>query len=246
MLFKHLLNRGVTLIIAALLSQGCSNHFVPAVGPTFSSNEETLDYFPLNEGYSCTFEINTSYGSSEMISYTVGKVVAFQGGLATLWISNDNGQKDTSYFVLNGSSLIFYEGIKSAPEVILDLPLTVGKSWNRYDTPESEIPDTTTIDGNDFIIKDTTNAGNGAGLSPSFLTDGLAVMTVDKIESVELSNGRFYSGVYRVSNVAGSNAKNYYWYAPGVGMVKYVLGAVESENPSGGIQAELMYYGYNY
>lgn len=71
-------------------------------------------------------------------------------------------------------------------------------------------------------------------------------MTVDKLESIELTSGRYFSGVYRVSNDAGANTRNYYWYAPGVGLVKYVLGAVDSNDPTGGIQAELIDYGYNY
>ncbi len=245
MLFSRLFNKGISLVVAAFISQGCSNHFVQAVGPDASSTEETPDYFPLNPGYSLTYEISTAYGSSELISYTVGRQVSFQGGQATEWINSDNGRKDTSYFVLNGSSLIFYEGIQSAPEVILDLPLAVGKSWDRHGTPGSKITDTTIRAGDIIIIKDSTGTNNESGLSSSFLTEGRAIMTIDKIESIELNNGRYYSGVYRVSNDAGANTRNFYWYAPGVGLIKYVLGAVESENPSGGVGAELLYYGYN-
>ncbi len=245
MSFERLLNKGLTLAIAAMLSQGCSNHFVQAVGPnTFSANEAP-SYFPLEEGYQAAYEIGTAYGSPEIVSYTVGKDVPFLGGTATLWIVNDNGHKDTSYFVQNGSALMYYEGKQSVPEIVLDLPLTLGKSWSRFDTPESQITDTSTTGGG-IIIKDSSQSGNGISFVSSFPVDGLALMTVDKTESVELSNGRYYSGVYRVSNEAGGGTQNYYWYAPGVGMIKYVLGGTNPENPTGGVQAEMISHGYAY
>lgn len=242
MLFRHLFNRGTGLIIAALISQGCSNNFVQAVGPTFSTADEFLNYFPLDAGYNSTYEVRTSSGTSEIIAYTVGEDVSFQGAAATPWIKNGYDRKDTSYFVLSGSSLVFYDSKTSSPEVILEFPLSVGNSWSRFDIPETEISDSAGDDG--ISNKDTTKFDDGSSLSATFFSDGQPLMTVDKLESVELSNGRYYSGVYRVSNDAGGGARNYYWYAPGVGMIKFVLGSTASDDPTGGVQAELIYYSY--
>lgn len=242
MSWKLLIRKGITLVIAACVSQGCSNNFVTATEPNFSAGEDSPIYFPLDEGFSSTFQVSTSYGSTSMISYTIGEEVDFEGGKAIPWISSQNGIKDTSFFVLNGNSLVFYDKRKSEPEVVLEFPLTIGNSWDRYIIPESGDNGDTGGGG----LKDSTNNGGGASLAASFFTEGSPVMTVDRVESIELSNGRYYSGAYRVSNDAGSNSRNYYWYAPGVGMIKYVLGAVDSDNPTGGVQAELLYYDYNF
>ena len=243
--FFRLLNKGIAFAIAALLSQGCSNHFVQAVGPTTYSINEAASFFPLEEGYQTTYQINSIYGASERFSYVVGKDVSFLSETATLWIANSNGRKDTSFLVQNGSSLMFYEGNNSKPEIILDFPLTLGKTWSRFDTPGSQIIDTTSAGGG-TINKDSTLGDNGVNLASNFPTEGQALMTVDKIESVELSDGSYYSGVARVSNDAGGNTRNYYWYASGVGLIKYILGGTNPKDPTGGIQAELISHGFTF
>ncbi|MGH8015327.1 MAG: hypothetical protein ACREBV_03965 [Candidatus Zixiibacteriota bacterium] len=178
-----------------------------------------------------------------MISFKVGMSVMFKGMEATEWIKSENYDKDTSYFVQNGSALVFYETRNSSPEVILDLPLAVGKSWSRFDVIESQITDSTASDGG-IVIKDSTDLG--ANLASTFPTEGKSLMIVDKIESVELKKGEYYSGVYRISNDAGNNTRNYYWYAPGIGLIKYMYGAIDSAEPSGGVTAELVFHGYDY
>ena len=243
MQFYRLLNKGITLAIAALLSQGCSNHFVQAVAPTTYSVDETASFFPLEQGYQSTYQVGSNFGSSNVVSYTVGKDVSLLGETATLWIAYNNGHKDTSYFVRNENSLIFYEGKQSEPEIILDFPLTLGKTWSRFYVPGTQIDDSTDSGGG-TIDKDSTLDDNGVGLASNFPIEGMAQMTVDKIESVELSDGNYYSGVIRVSNDAGGNTRNYYWYASGIGLIKYILGGVNPQNPSGGIQAELISHGY--
>lgn len=245
MLFYRLLNKGITLAIAALLSQGCSNHFVQAVAPTTNSIDEVASFFPLEEGYRASYQISSAYSDLGVVSYTVGKDVPFLGASATLWIANNNGHKDTSYFVQNGSSLVFYEEKNSDPEIILNFPLALGKTWSRFGTLESQITDTTGT-GGVIIDKDSTLGDIGVSLASTFPIEGYALMTVDKIESVELSDGSYYSGVARVSNDAGGNTRNYYWYASGVGLIKYILGGNNPENPTGGIQAELISHGYTF
>ena len=241
----RLLNSGITLAIAAFLLQGCSNNFVQAVAPTTYSIGEAASFFPLEEGYQASYQIGSIYGSSEIVSYTVGQDVSLLGQTATLWIANNDGRKDTSYFVQNGSSLVFYEDKKSEPEIILDFPLTLGKTWSRFDIPESQNIDTTGTDSGN-IDKDSTLGDGALGLTSTFPIEGTALMTVDKIESVELSDGSYYSSVVRVSNDAGGNTRNYYWYASGIGMIKYILGGINPENPTGGIQAELISHGYSF
>jgi len=242
MSLKNILVRGIIVVFAISIIQGCSNNFVPASQPTFGSTQQGPDYFPLNEGFQTTFEISSANGSAVQITYTVGKEVPFLGRLATEWIKIENGTKDTSYLVLNSSSLEFYESRNSSPEVILDLPLAVGKTWSRFEINDSQLNDTSAGNGG-IVVKDGTD---GPDLAVSILNEGYATMMVDKIESLELGRAGYHSGVYRVSNDAGSNTRNYYWYAAGLGLIKFMHGATNSQNPSGGVTGELVSYGYKY
>jgi len=237
---KRLLFHGATLLVATILTLGCSNNFVQSVNPYVYGSSASAEYFPLLEGYHTTYQITNSNGSSEIISYTVGREVPFLADSATEWISDDNVSKKTNYFVMDGNTLKYYENDKSTPEVVLEFPLTLGKTWSRFDNPASHINDTGTTVVNP-LLKDSSNVGVSF---VSFLSEGVSLMTVDKIESIELSNGVFYSDAIRVSNDAGGSSHNYFWYAPGVGLVKYVLGAVDSQNPVGAVGSELISYGF--
>lgn len=241
MSFKRKFVLGAMLLSIIFVSQSC-NHFVQATAPDFDFSTSAPEYFPLNEGFSTTYEINNSNGPTESISYKVGRQISFHTGIATEWISNRNGVKDTSYFVQTSSSLIFYESKKAKPEVILINPLTAGKSWSRFDVSDNGVVDTNSIINPQDKPNDTT--GGGINLV-SFPTDGSDQMMVDKIESVELDRIGYFSKVVRVSNDAGGGAKNYYWYAEGVGMIKYVLGATNFNDPHGSVEGELIYYGYS-
>jgi hypothetical protein len=243
MLLKHLLIRGFAFVIAGSFSAGCSNNFVTAVAPNTYSANQNPEYFPLAEGFRTSYEMTSITSSPAMVTYTVGEAVPFQSTTATEWIKYMNGQKDTGYFVLNGSALVLYESKKAAPEIILDFPLSVGKSWSRFDNPSSEISDT--IDFDDGILVKDSGQGEPS-LSSSFPTEGMDIMTVDKFESIELENGRYFSGVYRVSNDAGNGTRNYYWYAPGVGLIKFIYGASDPQKPGGGLQGELISYGFTF
>lgn len=244
MFIKHLLVKGFAFVIAGALSQGCSNNFVTTAAPNMSlTTNQGPEYFPLNEGFRTTYEETSISSSSSMMFYTVGKTVPFQGTTGIEWIKSQNGHKDTSIFVQSANSLIFYERKKSAPKVILNFPLSVGKTWSRFESSGFQIADTTQIE-NGIVDKESGNSG--ASLSASFPIEGEALMTVDKIESIELKNGSYFSGVYRVSNDAAGGTRNYYWYAPGIGLIKYMHGASNPQNPSGGLTGELITYGYKY
>jgi hypothetical protein len=234
----------ITLILAtfSLIFSGCNNHFVQATGPDFSIAGNSPDYFSLGEGFTTTYVISSKYGSSETITYTVGKQISFLTGTAIEWISNKDGEIDTGYFVYANNSLLFYESKKSQPQVVLSEPLTVGSSWSRFvsDDTDGQLDDTTTVDIQDK--GETDNSGGGV-LQVSYPVEGSEMLTVDKIETVELSRIGIFSKVIRISNDTQNGAKNYYWYAANVGMIKYVLGATSSDDPRGNIEAELVYYG---
>jgi hypothetical protein len=69
-------------------------------------------------------------------------------------------------------------------------------------------------------------------------------MTVEEAGTLYLTNGDYYTAAYRVSTETGGVLTNYYWFVPGVGLVKYVIGATEDNPANGNIVGELMEYGF--
>ena len=234
----------IILIISAF-GWGCSGHFVTASDPASFSNTDVVEYFPLDESYQATFELTELNRASELIVFKVGKKIPFLEDSAVQWISKIGNSVDTGYVVVSSNSLTIYESSNSAGEKILDIPLTVGKSWSRYSTISAGIEDDFTIIITDNkLTNDTGNTDDSEVATKSFPTDGAAVMTVDKYESIQLSNGDYYSNTVRISNDGGGSTKNYYWFAPGVGLVKYVIGSLDANNPTGNIEAELISHGF--
>ncbi len=236
----------IILIISAF-AWGCSGHFVTASDPVSFSNNDVVQYFPLDESYQSTFELTEVNQASEFIVFKIGKKIPFLEDSAVQWISIVGNSVDTGFIVISSNSLTIYESSNSGGEKILDIPLTVGKSWSRFSSISAGTEDDFTIIITDNkLTNDSGVTGDSGVANKSFPTDGSAVMTVDKYESILLSNGDYYSNTVRISNDGSGSTRNYYWFAPGVGLVKYVIGSLDSNEPKGNIEAELISHGFSY
>ena len=233
------------ILIISALALGCSGHFVTASDPASFSNSDVVEYFPLEPGYQTTFELTETNGSSEIIVFKVGKKVPFLQDSATQWIARNGSSVDTGFAVISSGSLTIYESTNSGGEKILDIPLTVGKSWSRFSSISTGTEDDFTIIITDNkLTNDSGSTGDSGITNKSFPTDGSDEMVVDKYESIQLSNGDYYSNTVRISNDGSGSTRNYYWFAPGIGLVKYVIGSLDSNEPSGNIEAELLSHGF--
>ena len=236
----------IILIISAF-AWGCSGHFVTASDPVSFSNNDVVQYFPLDESYQSTFELTEVNQASEFIVFKIGKKIPFLEDSAVQWISIVGNSVDTGFIVVSSNSLTIYESSNSGGEKILDIPLTVGKSWSRFSSISAGTEDDFTIIITDNkLTNDSGVTGDSGVATKTFPTDGSAVMTVDKYESILLSNGDYYSNTVRISNDGSGSTRNYYWFAPGVGLVKYVIGSLDENEPKGNIEAELISHGFSY
>jgi len=230
---------------------GCStNNSGSSVGPlNQQSASDIVLYFPLNQGYSTTYEIRSSDGSIETVNFKVGKEVTFLGRPVVEWLSYDKQGIDTTYFEVTETALYYYTSSRYPCEKILELPLEPGHSWSRYsqgqtygDSTNGGFTDIIT----DYRYKD--NNGDTTTITPplgkTFPTIGSGEMTVEQIERLEMSSGALYSDAVLISNGGTLGKKNYYWFVPGIGLVKYVIGATPDSYPEGDIVGELVLYGY--
>lgn len=232
----------LSLVAVAFGWYGCSDNtietIVSADDLNNTSQSEVLNYFPLNEGYTTVFSIAQSNGSHTTASFRVGKTVDFLGMEVVEWIGTQNGVIDTGYFRVTENSLIYYDNYYTDPEVILDLPFQIGASWLRFDDQSG------TDAGDSYIdISSGTEDDGGGGAAKVFPTDGASAMVIDGYESINLDNGFYYAEVLRVANATSNGlGTNYYWYSPGIGLIRYALGVTDATYPDGVVTAELINY----
>jgi hypothetical protein len=235
----------ITLTTLMIIIGCSSNHeFVTPSGggnATISNN-----YFPVTEGLTTVFEVKEGTKAPYTYTLVVDDSVLLGSQIAHKWIGVTSwGSTDTSFIVRNQNSVLIYESVRSIPEQILRTPLVVGSTWNRYQqTDDATITDTTDIvvpitgDQADSAITDDVT--NDIAYPKVIPTEGLNVYSIVAFEDLALSSKEHYSNTCKISNENADGTKNYYWFAPGIGLTKYIIGATNS-NPDGLIQGELVH-----
>ncbi len=234
------------LMLAAVLA-GCSDgDRGSSAGPTLASSASAVEaYFPLCKGYSTVFETVSSGGGKQTLQYEAGKCVPFGNGSAIEFYSfGASSGVDTGFFRVTSKAMYYYANRSAAPVKLLELPLTTGRLW---------IGSGSALDTSDIGIivspgkepSDDTTQGDPGG-NAKFVTPlrSASYYAVDGVGSLELSSGAYYSGVVRIRTDAGAGRYDYLWYAPGIGLIKYTLGAVLGQFDEGSTVGELVYFGY--
>ncbi len=229
---------------------GCSDH---ASQITVSSETFTpvYKYFPLSAGGSTDYTITNNLNhTTSHLRCTMGGTVSRNDPGSVLWVTQYEEYpsiQDTGYFQLEGDAVYYYENGIDAPEKILEGPLTVGKSWQRY-APAEQHTDTNNLiyifNDHDFSFKgdsgtagtDETNRDENemkhSGAAKNYPTTGANYFIISGIEDVTLGEGNVYYGCVKVENRSGEYT-NYYWYAPEVGLVKFANNIKPGEYPDG-------------
>ena len=91
-------------------------------------------------------------------------------------------------------------------------------------------------------IEDILNgedSDNGGVVGKVFPTTGSNVRWVARVETITLNDGVVFSGAAKVVNQLSNGSTNQYWFAPGFGLVRYVIGATQSY-PNGQQVGELV------
>lgn len=221
-------------------------------------------YFPTGDGYTSVYEVSYSNGSQTTFTSEIGRTVTVQGYEAVEWYAYDGTDVDTSYFAETDDALYYFSSRNAAPEKVLSLPLTAGHAWSRFDTyiVDRDIDTDNDGDNDDYDDynglkggledpdepggpKDTViSVDSGNDDEPvfvSFPTNGSNTMVVVAIEDLTLANGQRFSGAVKLSN-SGSSGTNYYWFAQGVGLVRYVFGG-DQTGLTGATIGEVATYG---
>ncbi|MBD3403062.1 hypothetical protein GF420_09205 [candidate division GN15 bacterium] len=190
-----------------------------------------------------------------------------------LYVWDNDNKRSTSYIVVTDSALFYLATGNATPQKLLSLPLTPGRSWdrtdiaelNRYvsDNDQAADDDLATGDEDDGSTFDDNLGLGGEDDEPADDDDGAdndyiatdlpsrssfpnpngTSMQVQTVERITLSDGTVYAGAVRVANQGSGGKVNYYWFVPGVGLARYVLGASQYSVYDGDVVGEVVGYG---
>jgi hypothetical protein len=243
------------LLIVVILSSaafiGCADQTT-----SYTSKSEltatVAKYFPLNQGACVEYVITNNWNhTTSRQRFTVGTPISINGRDNFPWMSQNvlyPQIRDTGYFYIADSSLYYFDSRSASAERVLEAPFTVGNSWQRS-TPvvgtngQNNLLDILT--GNGGIKNDNggggVQGGNDSGFGGAgkcFPTTGADYFIVAAVENIKFADGNEYKNCIRIENRSGDYA-NYYWYAPGAGLVRYAINSTVQTYPGGEIVGEI-------
>lgn len=211
------------LAICLIAFVGCSEKSFVSHTTEFSQNASPIVYIPLEQGLRVnyvTLEPEVEYYDIEIVNpVTVAGTAGF-----TFRRTNRASNETTIWYQYNKGVAIFKSSNKSDPGMrILESPFVAGNKWNIYDTSSYSGGGGGSgdgIDDNDDIGKDDglTNFGDYWKVIPDA---DYSTMQIVGFEMVEALNGTNYGHCLKVQWQTDSLGSNFYWYAAGIGLVKF-------------------------
>ncbi len=247
----------VILVLVYWSWNGCSDNTSTTSGNYPVELDDVAKYFPIATGICLRYmEINNATGDTAYLRYGIGSP-SLGANEVYPWYKNNSEYSyfsDTGYVYAAGNSVYYFEQAGDMHEKLLEAPFKIGKTWLRFNTSQvNNLGDSSFYwadDGNDDYWKyGGGNAGygdsddeeaddNDGSAAKSYPTVGANYFTLTNIENITLDNGNYFKDCLRIeNNIAGRS--NIYWYAPGTGLVKYVLGKDNITYPEGEIMGEI-------
>ncbi len=220
------------LIVTTLLSMvimGCSSKKFTNTSTTISDTAHPTTYIPLDQGWRVSYTLLEPETEHFYVEVSDPVVVYGNPGF-TIRRTNTTTLEQSVSFMYATSSAMYQSGATNNPGYkILELPYTVGHSWERMTSSGGGGVTDSTIDIDD------------AGDDGLYLTDGdselYSTMSIVAKENVVALDGHTYSNCLKIEWQVGEYAYNYFWYAAGIGLVKYenvpnILSASENNTVS--------------
>ena len=199
-------------------SRHCSDKTFTSTSTVISDNAKPTTFLPLEPGLRVSYIVSEPESQYYDLEVTNPANIAGNPGYAIRKTDRNTGETEIFYRYTKDNA-IFESGSTSYPGVrILESPFVIGNSWDRFDN----VTDAGTIITGDIIIGDLDDddilPGNTLKTIPG---DGYSTMSIVGIESVEALNGISYGSCIKVAWQTDEYIYNYYWYAAGIGLVKY-------------------------
>ncbi len=202
---------------------GCSEKSFITKTNQVAPTADPVAFIPLNQGLRIEYvdlEPETDHYDIEIVNPVI---IAGHSGFTFRRTDRQTNEINTWYQYSNGVAIFQTSSLNDPGMRILESPFVAGNSWNIYDTSS-----TTTGSGggnNNDPADDEVGKGDDwttFGDTWKILPDGeFNTMTIVGFESVEAMNGTSYGNCLKVQWQTDSLSSNFYWYASGIGLIKF-------------------------
>jgi len=209
------------IIIAAVV--GCSDKTFVTSTAEINQQASPTAYLPLNEGLRISYIVLEPENQFFDLEVTAPVTIDGNSGYTIRQTDHINNLVTNRYRYVKGDAIFESQSQYDPGYKILEGPFVVGNSWDRYDT---SVPGTNGDGTND----DDDGSHQGKGLTlwgDSFKGkpgDPFGTMTIVAFEDVTALNGTAYGHCLKVAWPIDPVRTNYYWYAGGIGLVKFEQG----------------------
>lgn len=212
-------------VICLIAFAGCSENSFSTQSTYTSPDASPVTYIPMEQGLRINYvdlEPELNYYDIEI---TNPVIIAGNAGF-TFRRTDRETNETVSWYEYNKGNAIFHSKTTLDPGYkILQAPFVAGTTWDIYDTSTSSSGDGAGGNGNG---ENEVGKGNDAGGLTIFgqtwkiIPGGdFTTMTIVGFETVEAMNGNRYGNCLKVQWQTDSLSSNYYWYAAGIGMIKF-------------------------
>jgi hypothetical protein len=210
---RVLLAVAAIISVLALAMPGCSDKTFTSNTTITNPGTSAVTYLPLEDGWRISYVLLQPESGQFNIEVADPVMVAGNPGFTIRKTDPATGYTTVFYRYAKGEAIFESYSLREPGLRILESPYAIGNSWDRNDT-------TTT---NPVIIDFPIDTGDGDGgvtLKPQ-TNPGYSIMSIVSIEDVQALNNITYGHCIKVAWQTGPSTCNYYWYAPGIGLVKF-------------------------
>lgn len=234
-------------VLLTLIISGCSdNTFGSSDDAEAAQSAPPTAYIPLEQGLRVSYSVVQPETKFFDLEVTIPSRIAGHNGFKIRSVDRLTGATNSFYRYASGNAIYESTSLSDPGYKILEGPFATGHGWNRYDgaVTNDDYDYGNGDNGND--IGDIKNdLGNLFGNSNP--GDNYGYMSIVGFEDVVALDGQTYGSCLKVAWQSSETTTNYYWYATGIGMVKFQYGfnyLAASDNSTIGIMTNYQTVAY--
>ncbi len=211
---RMLLAAAALILVIALITPGCSDKTLTSTAVDTNPDSGALAYLPLTDGWRVSYVFLEPESGQLDIEVADPVMVVGNPGFTVRKTDPNGPYSEVCYRYAKGDAIFESNSLHDPGVRILEAPFVIGNSWDRNDTSTTS-----------SVITDLGgDSGDGTGGGVTFKTksDGsYSTMSIVSIEDVRALNDITYGHCIKVAWQTGPSTCDYYWYAPGIGLVKF-------------------------
>lgn len=198
-----------------LVLSGCSDNTFSSTTTQISEDAPASAYIPLEQGQRISYVQMEPEAANYTVEITDPVTISSKAGFTVRKTNSTTGEISYQYRYAADNAIFETSSLSNPGVRILEGPFVVGHAWDRYNTTISS--------GDTDVDTDTTDTGGDPPdiQNTSVPGDEYQTMRIVAKESIVALDGYTYANCLKVSWRVGEYAYHYYWYAAGIGLVKF-------------------------